>query len=63
MKSASPLILALEENRNVSYAVQMKAYMKGHFEYFGIKSELRKGILKITLIKKPCLWDLICKNF
>lgn len=30
----------------------MKAYMKGHFEYFGIKSELRKAILKNNFDKK-----------
>ncbi|HOY14422.1 MAG TPA: DNA alkylation repair protein [Saprospiraceae bacterium] len=52
MKTAASLILVLEQNVNVSYAVQMKAYMKGHFEFFGIKSELRKEILKNNFDKK-----------
>ncbi|MFF2447332.1 DNA alkylation repair protein [Neobacillus sp. NPDC058068] len=58
-----------EENRNQAEAEPMKKYMKGHFEYLGIKSPLRKelekqffnetGILKEPLNKKfvIALWE------
>lgn len=35
---------ALESSRNPEKAEQMKAYMKDHFEYYGIPSPLRKEI-------------------
>lgn len=34
------------ENFNEKNAVQMKAYMKGHFDFFGIKSPLRREITR-----------------
>ena len=43
------IIAAFSENANPDLAVGMKAYMKGKFEYFGIKSPLRKEISKPVL--------------
>lgn len=36
----------LQENANPTFASQMKAYMKGQFEYFGVKSPVRKELIK-----------------
>ncbi len=41
-----PLSQAFEKNRNEQFAFQMKKYMKGQFEYFGIKSPERKALKK-----------------
>jgi 3-methyladenine DNA glycosylase AlkD len=41
-----PLKEAFEKNANPENAIHMKAYMKGKFEYFGIKSPERKEIVK-----------------
>lgn len=41
-----PLLSVLEEHRNEKEAVYMKKYMKGHFEYFGIKAPLRKELTR-----------------
>lgn len=59
-------ILALfEANRNDHDAVFMKAYMKGHFEYFGIKSAPRRQLLSDVfhknLIKSPDELFQICR--
>jgi len=35
-----------KENADREYADQMKAYMKGHFSYFGIKSPDRRAVTK-----------------
>jgi 3-methyladenine DNA glycosylase AlkD len=40
-----PLKMAFEENANPSKAIQMKAYMRGQFEYFGISSPERRIII------------------
>lgn len=41
-----PLLSLLEEHRNDKEAVSMKKYMKGRYEYFGIKSPLRKELAR-----------------
>ena len=41
-----PLKEAFEKNANPENATFMKAYMKGKFEYYGIKSSERKDIVK-----------------
>lgn len=41
-----PLKEAFDKNANPENAIRMKAYMKGKFEYFGIKSPERKEIVK-----------------
>ncbi|MBN2680955.1 MAG: DNA alkylation repair protein [Bacteroidales bacterium] len=47
MKSyISILKLDFEKNANAQIAAQMKAYMKGQFDYFGIKSPIRKELVK-----------------
>jgi 3-methyladenine DNA glycosylase AlkD len=40
------LILQMHSSRNDEKAVVMKAYMKDHFDYFGIQSKKRKEIQK-----------------
>jgi len=41
-----PLLDAFEAQRNASYAVNMKSYMKDQFEYYGIRSPIRREIQK-----------------
>ncbi len=43
---SAPLIELFEANANPEIAPQMKAYMKNRFEFFGIKSPLRKQLEK-----------------
>jgi len=40
-----------QENSNPEYAFPMKAYMKGKFEFYGIKADLRRSLLK-PLVEK-----------
>jgi 3-methyladenine DNA glycosylase AlkD len=42
----APLTQIIEANANPDEAVKMKAYMRGQFEYLGIKSPLRKQLTK-----------------
>lgn len=42
----------MDEHRNPKDAAQMKAYMKGHFEYFGIKSTERRSLFNAVFRKK-----------
>ena len=44
MSYFSPLIKLLEQNKNENNAIQMSAYMKDKFTFYGIKSPLRKEI-------------------
>lgn len=46
MSFISALTLAFKENSNLSDAQYMKDYMKGKFEFFGIKAGLRRELLK-----------------
>ncbi|RLD23241.1 MAG: DNA alkylation repair protein [Bacteroidetes bacterium] len=46
-----PLEIAFHENASVKDALQMKKYMKDKFEYFGIKSPLRKEIYREHKLK------------
>ena len=45
------IIEQFKQNQNPEYALKMKAYMKDNFEYFGIKSPLRKEITKPFFLK------------
>jgi 3-methyladenine DNA glycosylase AlkD len=40
-----------QANRDDMVAVQMKKYMKGQYDYFGIKSPLRREIMKAHLVE------------
>ncbi len=40
------LILAFKKNYNPDYAQKMKAYMKDHFSFYGIKAPKRKQLLR-----------------
>jgi 3-methyladenine DNA glycosylase AlkD len=42
----APLSQGLQENGNSANAEQMKAYMKGLFDYFGIKAPIRKSLVQ-----------------
>lgn len=42
----------MNEHRNTKDAILMKAYMKGKFEYFGIKSVQRRALFNAVFIKK-----------
>ncbi len=44
-----PLSKAFEKNRNEENAYFMKKYMKGQYEYFGIKSPERKEIMRVFI--------------
>ena len=46
-----PLEIAYQNNANEEDAVQMKKYMKNMFEYFGIKSPVRKDIYREHKVK------------
>lgn len=53
-----------EENADIDNAVKMEAYMKGHFKLYGIKTPLRKKILKpfypeVKALSKPNLISLV----
>ena len=53
---------ALHAHKNVSEAVAMSKYMKGHFPYLGIKSPMRKEVQKKwvkTLSKDLNRWDIV----
>lgn len=52
-----PLKEAFEKNANTDEAVSMKKYMKNKFEFFGIKSPLRKEIYKDFKSKNGLLPD------
>ena len=45
MNFISTLSKLFEQHSNADYALQMKSYMKGHFEFFGIKATLRRQLL------------------
>ena len=65
------LILQMHSSRNDEKAVVMKAYMKDHFDYFGIQSKKRKEIQKRFFSenintsgpeqKRKCVLDLWCQ--
>jgi len=44
-----PLADAFEDLRNDAIALQMKKYMKGQYEYFGIKAPERREVLRLFL--------------
>lgn len=44
-KFVNQLVAELEAHANADQALQMEAYMKGHFPFYGIKSVLRRQIL------------------
>ena len=50
----------LEQHRNEEYALKMKAYMKGHFDYYGIQSKQRRELAKpfINFHKKTAFEDV-----
>ncbi|ETI67664.1 DNA alkylation repair protein [Neobacillus vireti] len=52
-----------EENRNQAEAEPMKKYMKGHFEYLGIKSPLRKELEKQFFKETGILKEPFNKEF
>ena len=41
-----PLLEAFESKRSPSYAEKMKSYMKGHFDYYGIQTPVRRDLQK-----------------
>ncbi len=49
--SYQDLKLALESQANPEYATAMKAYMKGQYEFYGLKSEARRTVQK-TYVKE-----------
>lgn len=58
------LVQGFENNRNNQKAVQMKAYMKGQFDYFGLSSPLRIAIQKEILNHNKDLFNqLDLKHF
>lgn len=57
------LISEFEKNANPLFASQMKAYMKGQFEYYGVKSPDRKQIAKEFYSKYGMLADKDLKDF
>ena len=46
MSFVKEVSFSLESNRDEANAIPMKAYMKNKFVFFGIKSDLRKSILR-----------------
>ncbi|MCB2219911.1 MAG: DNA alkylation repair protein [Bacteroidetes bacterium] len=46
-----PLEQKFQANRDKIVAVQMKKYMKGQYDYYGIKSPLRREIMKAHLLQ------------
>jgi 3-methyladenine DNA glycosylase AlkD len=52
-----------EENRNQAEAEPMKKYMKGHFEFLGIKSPLRKELEKQFFNETGILKEPFNKEF
>ena len=59
-----PLEIAFQKNANAKDASQMKKYMKDKFDYFGIKSPLRKELyrehkLKYGLIPKDQIEEIV----
>lgn len=59
-----PLEIAFQKNANAKDASQMKKYMKDKFDFFGIKSPLRKEIyreykLKYGLIPKDQIEEIV----
>lgn len=55
-----PLQQKLEANANPEFALQMKQYMKNHFEFFGIKQSPRRVLFK-SFLKENGLpdWTLV----
>ena len=49
MDFISTLSNLYRQHSNAEYALQMKNYMKGHFEFFGIKATLRRQLLNQAL--------------
>ena len=47
-----PLAARFEEAANPQYAVRQAAYMKNHFEFYGIQAPVRKEIKKAFLKKQ-----------
>lgn len=46
MSFTKDLILSFEAHSNPEYAVRMKAYLRNKFELYGIKTKLRRELLK-----------------
>jgi 3-methyladenine DNA glycosylase AlkD len=46
MSFTKDLIISFEAHSNPEYAKQMKAYMRNKFEFYGIKTKLRRELLK-----------------
>ncbi|MBT8195066.1 MAG: DNA alkylation repair protein [Bacteroidia bacterium] len=46
------LLKVLKKHSSKTNAVQMSAYMKNHFEFFGVKSVLRNELMKLVISKK-----------
>ena len=55
-----PLHVVFKQHANAVNAIAMSAYMKGHFPFFGIKTPLRRELLKehIAIHGKPLLEEL-----
>lgn len=59
------LVLALESRRNPVRAVQVEAYMKNHFTFFGMEATVRRGLQKPwvqslkSLENRENRWELI----
>ena len=49
----------LSVKSNPEYAIKMKAYMKGHFDYLGIQSEPRRKIVNEILKENQQLLHII----
>ena len=56
----APLHVVFKQHENAANAEAMSAYMKGHFPFFGIKTPLRRELLKehIAIHGKPSLDEL-----
>lgn len=46
------LKIEFEENSNAKIALQQKAYMRDQFEYYGLKTEIRRTLQKPFLVKQ-----------
>jgi len=48
------IILTLWDNANLTQAISMSKYMRDQFQFFGIKSPLRKKlIIEINMLVQP----------
>lgn len=49
MSFVNQLKTIFEENANPEFAIQMKVYLRDKFEFYGIKTKLRRDLLKTTV--------------